>query len=146
MSLRRNRQVPPPPLPPEVGDLEHLQQWTLDLEAWIKVKVRIRVQQAVMRYVLPGLLISGLGLVGVMFFVYKDSQAEKDRVCAGAIDQRLNFRTFALGQHDQWDDTLNNFDPQSPSVIAIQAINDQRRAETALNFPPPTRENIPACQ
>jgi hypothetical protein len=139
------RQVPPPPPPPEGVD-PLLAQWTLDLEAWVKTKVRVRVQQAVWRYILPGLAIAGLGVVAAMAIVYFDSQADKDRACQAAKDTRQNFRTFALGQHDQWDDTLDSFDASSPSVIAVQRINDARRAETDRNFPVPTDENISACE
>jgi hypothetical protein len=143
------RQVPPPPPPPEAADLEHLQQWTLDLEAWIKVKVRTRVRQAVMRYVLPGLLISGLGIVAVIGLLYRDSQADKGRVCEAATMARENFRTFARGQYDQWDEALDVFPSDSPAVVELRAINDRRRAETEKNYPDPDVDGavvLPQCR
>lgn len=117
----------------------------LDLESWIRTKVRLRVRQAVFRYVLPGLLISGLGVVAALFLVWRDTEADKDQRCATSIESRNNFRTFAFGQHDQWDETLAIFPPTDDAVIAIQHINDERRAQTEANYPLLTEDNNPAC-
>ena len=145
MSLRR--QVPPPPPPPEGID-PRLQDWTIELEEWIRVKVRTRVRQAVMRYVLPGLLASGAVIVAATFIVWRDGQADQDRICEAAKDARRNFRVFAASGYDQWDEALDVFPADSPSVIELQEINDRRRAQTDKDYPDPDDDAVvlPQCR
>jgi hypothetical protein len=111
-----------------------------DLEEWIRIKVRFRIRAAVRRYILPGLLIAGGGVVVALYMVWLDAQEDKQDQCELRIEARVNFRSFAAGQYDQWDDILDIFPQDSDNVIAIRAINDARRAQTAEDYPPLTEE------
>ena len=137
MTLRR--QVPPPPPPPEGVD-HHLQQWTLDLEAWIRIKVRTRVRQAVMRYVLPGLLVSGLGILVAVGMMWADGQNDQRRFCEYAIRTRDNFRDFAFSEKDQWDQVLDLFPGDGEVVDEVRKINEANRVQVEEKFPKLTEE------
>jgi len=144
---RQPESIPPPAPPPNLDPV--LVDWLEELEAWITVKVRRRVREAVARavrlYVLPGLIIAGAATCVALVWQWADTNDRVHDQCVAAFESRDAFIRYANGQTDLWDGIIGIFVPpgQEPSgeVGTVMELVGQNAQQTASDFPPKDRTN-----
>lgn len=116
-------------------DPTHLTPLHLVTEEEVDRRVRVATQNAIKKFVLPAFLIAGLGIIGSLFWGWKINHDRIHDSCVAAAQTRSSFREFAFGTNDQWAQALAIFPPDSPQVIQLLHINDERRTKTDRDFP-----------